>query len=118
MASTLPAISSLSISPADPAGNTLIAGTDDGILQTTNRWDNYWGIGPASMSVSFAVYSPDYVHDHMIFAGTDNNLGFVRSTDTLSWYSIDEGEVLGKVTGIVFDPRLRGQPYLLCCQLW
>ena len=104
MASTLPAISSLSVSPADPTGNTLIAGTEDGILQTTNRWDNYSGIGPAGLAVSFAVYSPDYVHDHMIFAGTDGN-GIRAKTDTAPWCSIDEGTVQGKVTGIVFDPN-------------
>jgi hypothetical protein len=104
MASTLPAISSLSVSPADPTGNTLIAGTEDGILRTTNRWDNYSGIGPAGFAVSFAVFSPDYVHDHMIFAGTDG-YGIRAMTDTGPWWSIDEGTIQGKVTGIVFDPN-------------
>jgi hypothetical protein len=107
MSLTQPAISSLSVSPADPTGNTLIAGTPDGtigILQTINRWDNYSGIGPAGLAVSFAVFSPDYVHDHMIFAGTDGS-GIRAKTNTLSWFSLDEGTVLGKVTGIVFDPN-------------
>jgi hypothetical protein len=104
MSSTLPAINSLSVSPADSTGNTLIAGTEDGILQTTNGWDSYSGIGPISLSVSFAVYSPDYVHDHMIFAGTDGN-GIYAMTNTVPWYSIDESTVQGKVTGIVFDPN-------------
>jgi hypothetical protein len=109
MSLTQPAISSLSISPADPTGNTMIAGTPDGtigILQTTNRWDNYSGIGPAGLAVSFAIYSPDYVHDHMIFAGTDtDNNGIRVKTDTAPWWSIDEGTIQGKVTGIVFDPN-------------
>jgi hypothetical protein len=104
MATTLPAISSLSVSPADLTGNTLIAGTEDGILQTGNRWDNYSGIGPASMAVSVAVYSPDFVHDHYIYAGTDGN-GIRVKPDTAPWFSIDEGTVQGKVTGIVFDPN-------------
>jgi hypothetical protein len=104
MSSTLPAITSLSVSPADPTGNTLIAGTEDGILQTTNRWDNYSGIGPAGLAVSFAVFSPDYVHDHMIFAGTDGS-GIRVMTNTAPWWSIDEGTILGKITGIVFDPN-------------
>jgi hypothetical protein len=104
MSSTLPAISSLSVSPADPTGNTLIAGTENGILQTTNRWDNYSGIGTVGFAVSFAVFSPDNVHDHMIFAGTDGN-GVRTRTGTDPWFSIDEGDVMGKVTGIVFDPN-------------
>jgi hypothetical protein len=107
MSSTQPAITSLSVSPVDPAGNTLIAGTPDGtigILQTTNRWDNYSGIGPAGFAVSFAVYSPDYVHDHMIFAGTDG-YGIRVKVDTNPWGSIDEMTIPGKVTGIVFDPN-------------
>jgi len=104
MYSTLPAINSLSVSPADPTGDTLIAGAEDGILQTTNRWDNYSGIGPTGLAVSFAVFSPDYVHDHMIFAGTDGN-GIRVMTDTVPWWSIDEGTIQGKVTRIVFDPN-------------
>ena len=40
----------------------------------------------------------------MIFAGTDGN-GIRAKTDTLTWWSIDEGTVQGKVTGIVFDPN-------------
>ncbi len=104
---TLHSISSLSVSPADPSGDTLIAGTPDGtdgIYQTTNRWDNYSAIGPAGLMVSFAVYSPDYVHDHMIFAGTDGN-GIRDMKDAGPWYSIDEGTIQGKVTAIVFDPN-------------
>jgi hypothetical protein len=104
MASTLPAINSLSVSPADPTGNTLIAGTEDGILQTTNRWDITSGIGPGGLGVSLAVYSADYVHDHMIFAGTDGN-GIRAKTDSPTWWSIDEGTVQGKVTAMVFDPN-------------
>ena len=105
--STLPAINSLSVSPADPSGNTLIAGTEDTILKTTNRWDSPpGGIGPNSLSVSLAVYSPDYVHDHMIFAGTDG-FGIRALTDSVSsvWWSVDEMTVLGKIVGIVFDPN-------------
>lgn len=101
---SLPAINSLSVCPADATGNTLIAGTEDGIIQTTNRWDSAYGIGPNSLSISFAVYSPDYAHDHMIFAGTDGN-GVYAMTDTLPWWSIDENTVTGKITGIVFDPN-------------
>ncbi len=107
MSSILTAISSLSVSPADATGNTLIAGSmdgTDGIFQTTNRWDNFSGIGPAGLTVSFAVFSPDYVHDHMIFAGTDGS-GIRVKTDTNPWWSIDEGTIQGKVTGIVFDPN-------------
>jgi photosystem II stability/assembly factor-like uncharacterized protein len=102
LSSTLPAINSISVSPADPTGNTMIAGVEDGILQTTNRWDNYSGLGPGGLGVTIAVYSPDYVNDHMIYAGTDNN-GIRAMTNTTPWWSIDEGAVLGKVTGIVFD---------------
>jgi photosystem II stability/assembly factor-like uncharacterized protein len=104
MASSEPDINSLSVSPADLTGNTLIAGTEDNILQTTDRWDNCSGIGPTGLGVSFAVFSPDYVHDHMIFAGTDGN-GIRAKTDSAIWWSIDEGTVQGKVTGIVFDPN-------------
>lgn len=101
---TLPDISSLSVSPIDPTGNTLIAGTTDGILMTTNRWNSNSGIGPAGLSVSFAAFSPDYVHDRMIFAGTNSN-GIRVVTDTFPWWSIDEGTIQGKITGIVFDPN-------------
>ena len=89
MAATQPAISSLSISPTDPTGNTMIAGTPDGtigIFQTTNRWDNFSGIGPAGLAVSFAVYSPDYVHDHMIYAGTIGNGIRALINNTPPWW--------------------------------
>jgi hypothetical protein len=104
MSSPLPDISSLSVSPADPTGDTMIAGTENGILQTSNRWDNYHGLGPAGLAVSFAVFSPDYAHDHMIFAGTASN-GIRNMKDAGPWWSIDEGNIQGKVTEIVFDPN-------------
>jgi photosystem II stability/assembly factor-like uncharacterized protein len=105
MASTQPAIFTIAISPSDPSGNTLIAGTANGILQTTDRWETpSSGIGPAGLAVSFVAYSPDYVHDHMIFAGTESN-GIRAMTDTLPWFSLDEGIIVGKVTMIVFDPN-------------
>jgi hypothetical protein len=104
MTITPPAINSLSVSPVDPTGNTIIAGTEDNILQTTTRWDSYSGIGPAGLGVSYAVYSPDYVHDRMIFAGT-GGYGIRAKAGAGSWFSIDEGTILGKVTGIVFDPN-------------
>ena len=102
--STLPAISSLSVSPVDATGKTMIAGTEDGMLQTTNGWDTNSGIGLGGMAVSYAVYSPDYAHDHMIYAGTDGG-GIHARKNTDPWYSIDEGFVQGKITGIVFDPN-------------
>jgi hypothetical protein len=107
MAASQKAISSLSVSPAVPSGSTMIAGSPDGtdgIFQTSNRWDNYSGIGPAGFAVSFAVYSPDYAYDHMIFAGTDG-YGIRVKTDTLTWFSIDNGTIQDKVTEIVFDPN-------------
>lgn len=102
MASTQPAINSMAATYL--GAHTLIAATENGILHTTDGWDTYSGIGPAGMAVQTVVFSPDYWMDHMIFAGTDEN-GIRVMTDKLSWWSIDEGTVLGKVTGIVFDPN-------------
>jgi hypothetical protein len=99
------AITSLSVSPGDPTGNTLIGGTSDGIAWTNNRWDSSSNIGPAGIAVPFVAYSPDFVNDHIIYAGTDNNNGVRAKTGTGPWVSLDEGDVHGKVTEIVFDPN-------------
>ncbi len=91
VASPLPAVSTVALSPNFAEDNIAIAGTtQDGVFRSTSGgrgWDR-WNFGLLDMHVYSLAISPDFAEDDVLFIGVES--GMFRSTNGgRAWREVD-----------------------------